>query len=190
VYTIFLISSFFHVVDVCCFLLTSRIVAREGILFFMTQILKIVALLLAAGILAVVALVLIRVAPRIAPVPLAPVIANFEECVAAGNPVMESYPRQCRTQDGRLFVEEIPNEMPDGLGLQTNGCAVAGCSGQLCVSADEAGTIVTTCEYRAEYACYAEASCEPQADGQCGWTSSPELQRCLVNPPLIEPEVQ
>jgi len=32
--------------------------------------------------------------------------SNFEECIAAGNPVMESYPRQCR--DGkRLFVEEI-----------------------------------------------------------------------------------
>jgi len=34
-------------------------------------------------------------------------ISSFEECVAAGNPVMESYPRQCRTQDGNLFVEEL-----------------------------------------------------------------------------------
>lgn len=34
------------------------------------------------------------------------VITNFEECVAAGNPVMESYPEQCRTQDGQLFVNE------------------------------------------------------------------------------------
>ena len=33
-------------------------------------------------------------------------ITNFEECVAAGNPVMESYPRQC-TADGQTFVEEI-----------------------------------------------------------------------------------
>ena len=32
---------------------------------------------------------------------------NFEECAAAGNPVMESYPRQCRTPDGKHFVEEI-----------------------------------------------------------------------------------
>ena len=31
---------------------------------------------------------------------------NFEECVAAGNPVMESYPRQCRDGD-RNFIEEI-----------------------------------------------------------------------------------
>ncbi len=30
-------------------------------------------------------------------------ISSFEECVAAGNPVMESYPRQCRAQD-QIFV--------------------------------------------------------------------------------------
>lgn len=34
-------------------------------------------------------------------------IDNFEECLAAGNPVMESYPRQCRTSDRKHFVEEI-----------------------------------------------------------------------------------
>lgn len=39
-------------------------------------------------------------------------ITSFEECVAAGNPVMESYPRQCRA-DGALFVEEITNEHSD-----------------------------------------------------------------------------
>lgn len=33
-------------------------------------------------------------------------ISSFEECVAAGNPVMESYPRQCRAQ-GTLFVEDV-----------------------------------------------------------------------------------
>ncbi|MFZ2523190.1 MAG: Gmad2 immunoglobulin-like domain-containing protein [Minisyncoccia bacterium] len=36
-----------------------------------------------------------------------PDIMNFEDCVMAGNIVMESYPRQCRTQDGRTFAEEI-----------------------------------------------------------------------------------
>jgi hypothetical protein len=34
-------------------------------------------------------------------------IDSFEACVQAGNPVMESYPRQCRTADGQLFVDEI-----------------------------------------------------------------------------------
>ena len=33
-------------------------------------------------------------------------ITNFQECVEAGNPVMESYPRQCRDGD-KVFVEEI-----------------------------------------------------------------------------------
>lgn len=35
-----------------------------------------------------------------------PTVANFEECVAAGNPVMESYPRQCR-HGGQTFTEVI-----------------------------------------------------------------------------------
>ncbi len=34
-------------------------------------------------------------------------ITNFEECIAAGNPAMESHPRQCRTPDGNHFFEEI-----------------------------------------------------------------------------------
>ena len=114
-------------------------------------------------------------------------ITNFEECAAAGYPVMESYPEQCRTPDGRLFVRDISNDpYAPGDGMTFNGCAVAGCSSQLCVSADEAEGIVTTCEYRAEYACYQEASCEPQADGKCGWTQTPELQRCLASPPEFE----
>ncbi|MFP4424574.1 MAG: DUF333 domain-containing protein [Candidatus Woesearchaeota archaeon] len=36
-------------------------------------------------------------------------INNFEECVDAGNPVMESYPRQCEA-DGEVFVEDISYE--------------------------------------------------------------------------------
>jgi hypothetical protein len=35
-----------------------------------------------------------------------PVAASFEECVALGNPVMESYPRQCRA-NGQTFVEKV-----------------------------------------------------------------------------------
>ncbi|MCH8014664.1 MAG: hypothetical protein IH823_07820 [Candidatus Dadabacteria bacterium] len=32
-----------------------------------------------------------------------PEINNFEECIAAGNPAMESYPRQCRDSEGNLL---------------------------------------------------------------------------------------
>lgn len=120
-------------------------------------------------------------------------VGSFEECALAGYPIMESYPEQCRTPDGRTFVNEKQQPVTSGntgggLGLQANGCAVAGCSGQLCVSADEAGDIVTTCEYKAEYACYREASCEPQQDGKCGWTQTSDLKRCLANPPEFTPQ--
>lgn len=37
-------------------------------------------------------------------------ITNFEECVAMGNAVMESFPRQCRTEGGLLFVEKLSKE--------------------------------------------------------------------------------
>jgi len=38
-------------------------------------------------------------------------IASFEDCVAAGFPVEESYPRQCRTPDGQSFTEDIGNAL-------------------------------------------------------------------------------
>src|SRR3989338_9762193 len=34
-------------------------------------------------------------------------VTSFTECVAAGNPVMESSPRQCVAKDGRHFTEEM-----------------------------------------------------------------------------------
>lgn len=40
-------------------------------------------------------------------------IQNFEDCIKAGNPVMESFPAKCRTADGREFVQVLP---PDGNG--------------------------------------------------------------------------
>lgn len=36
-------------------------------------------------------------------------IMSFEECKAAGYPIMESYPEQCKTPDGRTFVRSIPS---------------------------------------------------------------------------------
>ena len=39
-----------------------------------------------------------------------PVVTNFEECAALGNPIMESYPRQCRFGN-QTFTENIGNEL-------------------------------------------------------------------------------
>lgn len=116
-------------------------------------------------------------------------ISSFDECAAAGYPIMESYPEQCRTPDGRTFVN--PNQsvqQPPAAGgtFPAGECVRAGCSQQLCVEAGEASDIVTTCEYRAEYACYRTATCERQSDGKCGWTQTSELRRCLANPPTLE----
>lgn len=34
-------------------------------------------------------------------------INNFEECVSAGYPIMESYPERCQTPDGRTFTRQV-----------------------------------------------------------------------------------
>lgn len=38
-------------------------------------------------------------------------IDSFEECLSAGYPVMESYPRQCMVPNGKSFTEDIGNEL-------------------------------------------------------------------------------
>jgi len=37
-------------------------------------------------------------------------INSFETCSQAGFPILESYPEQCRTPDGRNFVRELTDE--------------------------------------------------------------------------------
>ncbi len=74
--------------------------------------------------------------------------------------------------------------MGDGDGDGTGGaaCVKGGCSGTLC--AEEGGDgMMTTCEWKDEYACYQQATCERQSDGTCGWTETTELTSCLSSPP-------
>jgi len=59
-------------------------------------------------------------------------------------------------------------------------CFVGGCSSEVC--SDQEG-VITTCEFHPEYACYQSATCARQADGNCGWTQTAELQACIANPP-------
>ena len=59
------------------------------------------------------------------------------------------------------------------------GCVLGGCSSQICI--EEGQDVVTTCEYRTEYACYKTAKCEKQTNGKCGWTLTDELKTCLQN---------
>lgn len=55
-------------------------------------------------------------------------------------------------------------------------CYVGGCSMQICSDRPD---MVSTCEYREEYACYRTAVCERQQSGECGWTPTAELTACL-----------
>lgn len=73
--------------------------------------------------------------------------------------------------------EPIPPPEPPAPGE----CRRTGCSGQVCAGED----VATTCEWMPEYACYAQAICEPQADGECGWTITPEAAACLAKPPPL-----
>lgn len=67
--------------------------------------------------------------------------------------------------------------MPDPPPGASDGCVIGGCSSQLC--GDRGDDLVSTCEWRPEYACYRSATCARQADGKCGWTMTPALQECL-----------
>lgn len=106
-------------------------------------------------------------------------VTNFEQCARLGFPIMESYPRQCRA-GGKTFIEDINVNKPVNANKNTISpeCKISGCSGQLCVNTDSPD-IITTCEYRPEYACYKTARCEKQSDGNCGWTQAPELLSCI-----------
>jgi hypothetical protein len=43
--------------------------------------------------------------------PLDKAIHSYEECIAAGYPVLESYPPQCKTRSGQSFTQNIGNEI-------------------------------------------------------------------------------
>lgn len=55
-------------------------------------------------------------------------------------------------------------------------CYRGGCSSQLCSDQPD---MVSTCEFREEYACYQRAVCERQSSGECGWTETSELRACI-----------
>jgi len=56
-------------------------------------------------------------------------------------------------------------------------CRRTGCSGELCSNQN----VISACLWRAEYACFSEATCERQANGSCGWTQTPGYLQCIQN---------
>ncbi len=62
-------------------------------------------------------------------------------------------------------------------------CYTGGCSGQICGDAS-VKDMATTCEWREEYTCYQNlevTSCQRQTNGQCAWTETAALKRCLID---------
>lgn len=106
------------------------------------------------------------VEPTPTPEPIA-TITSFAECMAAGFPIMESYPRQC--SDGtKTFVEIIEQPVactadakicPDGTGVGRVGpdCEFAACPAVV-------GTLCTPAQKAAE-------ACTMQYEPVCGYTS-------------------
>jgi len=60
-------------------------------------------------------------------------ITSFDECVKAGNPVMESYPRQCAVPGGTTFTEVIT--APESVdGVCENKCGDGECQEIVCMA--------------------------------------------------------
>jgi hypothetical protein len=78
------------------------------------------------------------------------------------------------------FIEKTT--IPEKPVTNSKPCFVGGCSSQLCTDNEDGA--VSTCEWQPQYICYKTAKCERQSNGQCGWTNTPSLQRCLATPPL------
>ncbi len=58
-----------------------------------------------------------------------PKVNSFEECAKLGYPIMESYPRQCSSPDGKFFVEtmaarqcQVNTDCPSGLACLDGEC--------------------------------------------------------------------
>lgn len=74
-------------------------------------------------------------------------VTSFEECVAAGNLVMESYPRQCR-HEGVSFVEEVKPVVPPAPPTQSPREPIA-CTmeAKICPDGSAVGRTGPNCEF-------------------------------------------
>ncbi len=111
-------------------------------------------------------------------------VASFKDCVEAGYPILETYPRQCKLPYGEIFVEDLESyESSEGLhegefyGSSTyypcqsdEDCVVDGCNGEICSSVEEEG-MASICLFPEEplptdlgYSC----GC---FDGECKWNN-------------------
>ena len=74
-------------------------------------------------------------------------------------------------------VGDIPTEIEC---TTASDCAPAGCSSQLCVTKEEAPSIITTCEFKLEYECLELTNCGC-INNKCQWEGNPDYSECLDN---------
>jgi hypothetical protein len=95
---------------------------------------------------------------------------------------------KCKKHKGKCaFIEtgglkkclaEIPKPLPINM---NKSCYVTGCNNDLCADQPK----MTICEYNAKADCYRGAECKAQTNGNCSWSMTPELTKCLSMPQPI-----
>jgi hypothetical protein len=98
--------------------------------------------------------------------------------IVPGNDVVVAGPggRSFQLRGTQAYIRKKPETSSTTPGSGSmKPCIKTGCSSQVCADHD----VITTCEYRPEYACYRKATCARQRDGNCGFTKTPELTACL-----------
>lgn len=118
-------------------------------------------------------------------------VNSFEECVAAGNPVMESYPRQCRHGE-KTFIEEFdtPGDLIEKSCENTSDCmlpfayaALSNCPYQTACIQSSCAVICPLWEHspNPEESISYQVSCSEDADCDCSdWDSTNQYPcKCL-----------
>ena len=83
-------------------------------------------------------------------------------------------------------IEEKPAEKPNTAECATDAdCATGGCSGQICGAEEKVKGLITTCEWREEYACLKLASCSC-INNTCQWEEHNAYRNCLT---MVKEEV-
>ncbi len=111
-------------------------------------------------------------------------IDSYEACVAAGYPVMESYPEQCATPEGQSFTRDISGEVGENGEIIDNGEVGDNDNGEINISladicAEAGGTWLadfSECEYVDEGWCTANGGIYNECESAC--RNNPEAEMC------------
>jgi eight-cysteine-cluster-containing protein len=89
---------------------------------------------------------------------------------------------RCAEQDATTPIPppivKTPNTPSSGCNSDSD-CTTGGCSGTIC-QAKKSPPVITTCEYRPEYACYRQIQCGC-VNGACTWKEDANFKTCVKN---------